>query len=264
VGLERFHSALMPNGGNSGAAGSEDRRWLSEKRIDPQQRLIVALDTPSPAEAERLVETLGNAVGFYKLGLELLASGGCFELIERLHARGKQTFLDLKLFDVPQTVGAAVRNLRGRGIAFVTVHGNDAILRAACEQKGETQILAVTALTSFDRADIADLGLPNVSLEDLVSSRARRALQLGCDGVISSGWEVPRLRAEFGQGLTVVVPGIRPSDDAADDQKRTVDVEAAFWRGADHIVVGRPIRQAPDPRHKAQAIQQRIQRLFGH
>ncbi len=235
---------------------------LSDKPIPAKERLIVALDTPSVDAAKALVTQLGDSVGFYKLGLELFMAGGYWELVDWLAARGKKVFVDLKFFDVPATVGAAVRQLRGRNVAFVTVHGNQAILEAASANKGDVQVLGVTVLTSLDAGDMADLGF-DCDVRALVVSRARRALETGCDGVISSGLEAPELRDALGARLMVVVPGIRPVENKpADDQKRTVDVEDAFHRGADHIVVGRPIRAAEDPRAAAEAIQQRIAALF--
>jgi len=233
---------------------------LSGKPIPRDERLIFALDVPSTGEAKRLVERLGEAVGFYKLGLELFMAGGYYELLEWLTQSGKKALVDLKFFDVPQTVAAAMRQLRGRGGAFATVHGNDAILKAACAEKGETKVLAVTVLTSLDAADLQALGFA-VDVPQLVLSRARRALEIGCDGVISSGLEAEQLRAHLGDGFLIVVPGIRPVANV-DDQKRTVDVEAAFLKGADYIVVGRPIRDASDPRAAAEQIQERIRRLF--
>jgi orotidine-5'-phosphate decarboxylase len=240
-----------------------DRGLLSAKPIPVRERLIVALDVPDPGEARRLVATLGDAVHFYKLGLELLMAGGYFELVRELRAGGKRIFADLKFFDVPETVAAAVRQLRGKGADFVTVHGNDAILEAACREKAETKILAVTALTSLDKGDLQDLGF-HCDVRELVLSRARRALALGCDGVISSGLEAAALRQELGQSFLIVVPGIRPVENRReDDQKRVMTPEQAFLAGADHVVVGRPIRQAPDPRAAALAVQETIARLFG-
>lgn len=231
---------------------------METRSIPPGERLIVALDVAGPGEARELVETLGDAAVFYKLGLELFMAGGYFELMEWLAARGKKVMVDLKFFDVPRTVGAAVARLRGRGATFATVHGNDAMLEAACREKGEVGILAVTVLTSLDQRDMEDLGFAT-DVESLVLSRARRALAIGCDGVVSSGREVAALKDAFGAALAVVVPGIRPgANREVDDQKRTVDVEEAFARGADYIVVGRPILQAPDPRTAAEDVQRRI------
>jgi orotidine-5'-phosphate decarboxylase len=205
---------------------------------------------------------------FYKIGLELAMAGGYFELLEWLVKRGNQVFVDLKFFDIPETVARAVAALRGRGVTFATVHGNQAMMEAAGKAKGEVRILAVTALTSLDRGDLDDLGF-SCDVERLVLSRARRALEAGCDGVISSGLEAPRLKAQFKDKLLVVTPGIRPVENRPEtensqkqDQKRTVDVAQAFANGADYIVVGRPVRDAADPRAAAQAIQATIATVF--
>ena len=234
--------------------------------ISRHERLIVALDVPDGAQARALVERIGEAASFYKLGLELFTAGGYFELADWLVKRGNKVFADLKLFDIPQTVARAVANLRGRGLTFATVHGNQAMMQAAAKEKGELKILAVTVLTSLDRADLDDLGF-SCDVERLVLSRARRAMEAGCDGVISSGLEAQRLKSEFHDRLLVVTPGIRPVDNrrvdsGADDQKRTVDVAQAFANGADYIVVGRPIRQAADPRKAAEAIQSTLCAIF--
>ena len=232
------------------------------KAIPREERVIVALDLPSADQAKSLVELLGDNVRFYKIGLELFMAGGYFELLEWLTQRGKKVFVDLKFFDVPETVRAAVRGLSNRGATFATVHGNQAMLEAAGRDKGEVKILAVTVLTSLDQGDLDDMGF-QCDVEKLVLSRARRALEAGCDGVISSGLEVAALRREIGERLIVVTPGIRPVDNrATDDQKRTVDVAQAFAGGADYIVVGRPIRQAADPRAAAAAIQRTVEIIF--
>ncbi len=233
---------------------------LSTKSIPPRERLIFALDVPTTEEAEQLVDKLGESVGFYKIGLELFMAGGYFELLDRLNQRGKKVFADLKFFDVPQTVKRAVARLAGRGAYFATVHGNEAMLQAACEAKGDLRILAVTVLTSLDEKDLGDLGF-ECSPKELVLSRARRALEAGCDGVVSSGLEAAELRSELGHKFLVVTPGIRPVANV-DDQKRTVNVEQAFLNGADYIVVGRPIRDAPDPRVAAENIQRTIAGVF--
>ncbi|MCP5364345.1 MAG: orotidine-5'-phosphate decarboxylase [Hyphomicrobiales bacterium] len=239
-----------------------DRRFLSNKAIPASERLIMALDVPDAGAARDLVERLGSAVQFYKVGLELFMSGGAFELIHWLSDRGSKVFVDLKFFDVPQTVASAVRNLARTGATFATVHGNDGILAAASAAKGDVKLLAVTVLTSLDQGDIEALGF-HTDVRSLVLSRARRALEIGCDGVVSSGLEVRSLREHVGPELIVVVPGIRPVlNRPTDDQKRTVDVEDAFLNGADYIVVGRPIRNAADPCTAAEAIQLRIARLF--
>lgn len=232
------------------------------KHIPRTERLIAALDVPDTAKARALVESLGDSVSFYKVGLELFMAGGVFEFIDWLIGRGNKVFADFKFFDIPETVGAAVRGLRDRGISFATVHGNQAMLDAAGKAKGSVKILAVTVLTSLDQGDLDDLGF-QCDIEDLVLSRARRALEAGCDGVVSSGIEAPALKRELGDRLLIVTPGIRPVQNrTTDDQKRTVDVAQAFANGADYIVVGRPIREAPDPRAAAQAIQVTIAGLF--
>lgn len=236
---------------------------FTEKNIPIKERLIFALDVPSTRRARQLVDELGDSVHFYKVGLELFMSADCLELVGWLQERGKKVFVDLKFFDVPRTVASAVRQLTQHGAAFATVHGNDAILKAAVAEKGNMKILAVTMLTSLDQADANDLGFP-VDIRNLVLSRAKRALAIGCDGVISSGIEAPDLRKTLGTGFIVVTPGIRPLANV-DDQKRTVDVEAAFANGADYIVVGRPIREHTgfdSPQAAANSIQQRIGKLF--
>ena len=226
------------------------------------ERLIVALDLPSAAEAKALVQQLGDAVRFYKVGLELFSSDGYFELIEWLAARGNKVFADLKLYDIPETVSRAVANLRSSGASFLTVHGHRSVMQAAAREKGALKILAVTVLTSFDQRDLEEMGATR-TVEQLVLSRARGALETGCDGVIASGHEAAKLKAEFGKKLLVVTPGIRPAENKpADDQKRTVDVAQAFANGADYIVVGRPVRAAKDPRAAALAIQSAISKQF--
>ena len=235
---------------------------FQHKDIAPEERLIFALDVPDVDTARGLVEELGDSVAFYKVGLELMTSGGYFELIDWLKGRGKRVFADLKLFDVPATVAAAVRGLNGRGIDFLTVHGNQAVMEAAADAAGDLKVLAVTVLTSLDRGDLDDLGF-DCDVDALVLSRARRALEAGCHGVISSGLEAPKLRDDIDHRLLVVTPGIRPVDNrGGDDQKRVVDVAQAFANGADHIVVGRPIRTADSPRAAAEGIQATIAGVF--
>lgn len=225
--------------------------------VAARDRLIVALDVATRAEALALVERLGEAVSFYKIGMELLTSGDYFATLETLAERGKKVFVDLKFFDIPATVASAVKGLTRYPVTFATVHGNDAMMRAAAEVKGEIKILAVTALTSLDQRDLDDLGF-KCDARTLVLSRAKAALAAGCDGVISSGLEAPDLRCEVDHKLLVVCPGIRPVANSGDDQARTVDVRQAFEYGADYIVVGRPIRAAADPRAAAEAVQATI------
>lgn len=231
---------------------------MTRAAIPARERLIFALDVPNADAARRLTDALDDAVSFYKLGLELFMSGEAFELLDWLVGRGKRVFVDLKFFDVPATVAAAVRNLRNRGVSFATVHGNQSIMESAVAAAGDVGVLAVTVLTSLDRGDLDDLGF-QCDVEQLVLSRARRALAAGCAGVISSGLEAKLLRAGVEDRLIVVTPGIRPVDNRpADDQKRVVGVAEAFMNGADYIVVGRPIRDAADPRAAAERIQATI------
>ena len=229
-----------------------------KKNIPDRERLIFALDVADADAARKLVERLGDAVQFYKIGLELFMGGEYFPLLDWLVARDKRVFVDLKFFDVPATVAAAVRQLRNRGVTFTTVHGNQSIMEAAAEAKGDVKVLGVTVLTSLDRGDLDDLGF-KCDVEQLVLSRARRALEAGCDGVVSSGLEAKLLRQHIDSRLLVVTPGIRPVENRpSDDQKRVVSVEQALQYGADYIVVGRPIRDAADPKVAAELIQRQI------
>jgi orotidine-5'-phosphate decarboxylase len=229
------------------------------KNIPADERLIAALDVPAAPEARALVQRLGDSVRFYKIGMELLMAPGFFELLDWLKAQDKKVFVDLKFFDIPETVARAVRNLSERGADFCTIHGNQSIMEAAAKAKsGHTKVLAVTALTSLDQGDLNDLGFA-VDVAELVLSRARRSLQAGCDGVVSSGLEVERLRREAPHELICVTPGIRPVENRVEaDQKRIMTPTAAIRAGADYLVVGRPIRDAADPRAMAQAIQTEI------
>lgn len=236
---------------------------MTPKDIPVDERLIFALDVPDAWEARELVQELDDAVRFYKLGLELLMAGGYFELLDWLAGRGKKIFVDLKFFDVPATVSRAVARLNGRGVTFCTVHGNQGIMEAAVAAREDVKVLAVTALTSLDRGDLVDMGF-DCDVPELVLSRARRALAAGCDGVISSGLEAARLREHLDARLLVITPGIRPVDNRpVDDQKRVVTVDQAFALGADYIVVGRPIRDAKDPKAAAEAIQASIAKAVG-
>ncbi|MCH8476411.1 MAG: orotidine-5'-phosphate decarboxylase [Wenzhouxiangella sp.] len=231
------------------------------KAIPVKERLIFALDVPDLEQARRLISTLGDAVAFYKLGLEFFLSGHYFALAAELKDHGKRIFADLKLFDIPPTVGRAVAQLARHEVDFLTVHGNDSMLQAAVDNSGNTGILAVTALTSLDRGDLDDLGFA-CDVEALVLSRAKRALALGCAGVISSGLEAAALRREVDHALTVICPGIRPVDNI-DEQKRTLSAAEAFAAGADYIVVGRPIRDAADPKAAAMGLQEEIAKAVG-
>lgn len=214
--------------------------------IAPRERLIFALDVPNDVAARQLVDQLGESVLFYKVGLELALGSNFLDLIDWLHARNRKVFVDLKLFDVPATVARAVERLAERGVEFTTVHGNQRLMEAAAAAAGETlKVLAVTALTSLDQGDLDDLGFA-CDIESLVLSRAQRALEAGCHGVVSSGLEVGALRAHAPDKLIAVTPGIRPVANS-DDQKRVMTPAEAIAAGSDYLVVGRPIRDADDP-----------------
>ena len=235
---------------------------LSTKTIDPRDRLIFALDVPTKADALAWIDRLGDSVTFYKLGLEFCMSGDYFEVLESLVARGKKVFADLKFYDVPATVRGAVANLARSGATCCTLHGVNSIYAEAVKVKGAMQLLAVTVLTSMDAGDLEELGWSG-PVEELVSLRARRAVEAGIDGLICSGQEAARLRRELGHGPLIITPGIRAAADrGSDDQKRTMTLAEAFRSGADHIVVGRPIRNASDPRAAAAAMQAEIAAIF--
>ncbi len=230
------------------------------KQIPLAERIIFALDVESPQVAKEWVQRLESHIKFYKVGLQLFLAGW-FPIVEWIASRNHKVMVDLKFFDVPETVKLAMMQLRGRGITFATVHGNDPILRAAAAAKDEVKLLAVTVLTSFGQEDMEEIFGGPVNLADLVYRRARRALALGCDGVVSSGLEVPRLRRELGDRFLVVTPGIRPGSNREidlDDQKRIVTAGRAIANGADHIVVGRPISTASDPLRAVEAMQKEI------
>jgi len=235
---------------------------ICEKNIATHERLIMALDFPSIDEAKSMVEELGDSVTFYKVGMEIFMSGDYFAFIEWLKERDKKIFVDLKFFDIPATVGRAIKALSHKGVDMATIHGNDSIMEAAAKEKGNLKVLAVTALTSLDRGDLDDLGF-QCDVQSLVLSRAKRALAIGCDGIVSSGLEVPMLRNELDNKLLVITPGVRPVDNRVeDDQKRVVTVEQAFINGADYIVIGRPIRDAEDSKQMAEKIQKQIASQF--
>lgn len=226
--------------------------------INTRDRLIFALDVPEIDQAKNLVEELADSVSFYKIGMELMMTGHYFALLDWLVEKDKKVFVDLKLFDVPQTVAKAVKRLSQRGAYFTTVHGNQSMMEAAAAAKSDLKILAVTALTSLDQGDLKDMGFL-CDVQDLVVSRARRALAAGCDGIVASGLELERIRSEVNRKLVIVTPGIRPVENrSTDDQKRIVSVEQAFQRGADHIVVGRPIKNAANPKQAAEMMQETI------
>lgn len=232
------------------------------RNIPLDERIIVALDLPSAAEAKALVKRCESHVRFFKIGLQLFMASW-FETVDWLRDRGHRVMLDLKFFDIPETVKLAVEQLNSRGVDFATIHGNDAIVRAAVAARGDMKLLAVTVLTSFGEDDMRAMGMTG-SIADLVARRARRALELGCDGVVSSGLEAETLRRDLGGKLLIVTPGIRPGAnvrDSSDDQQRIVTAGRAIAAGADHVVVGRPISRAADPIAVIEAMQGEIARL---
>ena len=213
------------------------------------ERLIVALDLPTTKLAERLSLDLGDSISIYKIGLALIPVGG-FKLIETLKRSGKKVFLDLKLFDIGNTIESTVKNLQFLDVDFLTVHGDPQVVRSASKARGNSnmKILAVTLLTSLDRQDLTDSLIINGSLSDLVVKRAQNAFLAGADGVIASPNEVKKIRAlKEATGKLIVTPGIRLAGAPTDDQKRTADPLVAFENGADFIVVGRPIYASKNP-----------------
>lgn len=223
--------------------------------LSPRDRLIVALDLPSVTAAEALIERLGGTVAFYKIGYQLAFSAGGLALAERLVRDGKQVFLDLKLHDIGNTVARGVESAAELGASFLTVHAYPQTMRAAVEGKAGSslRILAVTVLTSYDDHDLAEAGY-QLSVEDLVAERAHKAVEIGIDGLVCSPEEAGPLRLMVGADMLLVTPGIRPAGIAANDQKRITTPAQAIAAGADYLVVGRPISQAPDPRIAAERI----------
>lgn len=230
----------------------------------PDDRLIVALDVPNAVQALALTERLGDAVGFYKIGLGMLTGGGLALANELKHEQGKRIFLDMKLFDIGATIETAVRGLAQFDLDFLTVHGDPHVVRAARQGAAGSglRILAVTILTSLDRADLDDGLIKPGDLRDLVQERAGRAFEAGADGVIASPQEAAAIRAlPQAAGRLIVTPGVRPAGAALGDQKRVATPAQAIADGADHIVVGRPVWQATDPRRAAQDIAEALLRV---
>lgn len=230
--------------------------------IDAKERLIVALDVPTIAEAKRLVQRLDGLVSFFKIGLELQLAAG-LDFVQWLIQEEKKVFLDYKYFDVEETIKRAVAQVAAIGASFLTVHGHGRIIRAAVEGRGQSdlKILSVTVLTSLDAFDIRDLGF-ECSVEELVLYRARKALEAGCDGVITSGHEARAIRELAKDRLLIVTPGIRPEGTRRNDHKRYVSPAEAIEAGADYLVVGRPIRNTNDPRMAAEKILAGMQSAF--
>ena len=222
--------------------------------LDPRDRLIVALDVPDVERAQTIVAELGATVSFYKIGLELAYAGGLV-LAERLAKDGKKVFLDLKLHDIPNTVARATTAVARLGATFLTVHAYPQTMQAARQGRGDSpmRLLAVTVLTSCDDGDLAEAGFA-FGVADLVARRAAQAKAAGIDGLVLSAAEVPTIRATLGPDLVLVTPGIRPLGSALADQKRVTTPSDAIAAGADHLVIGRPVTEAPDRRGAAEAI----------
>ncbi len=230
---------------------------MGETMTKSDDRLIVALDVANALEGLQLAQRIGDPVGFYKIGLGMLTGGGLALARELIDEMDKRIFLDLKLFDIGNTIESAVRGLAHYGLDFLTVHGDPQVVRAAGEGKGgsDLKVLAVTILTSMDRSDLDDMMIVPGDMQELVVERARRAMAAGADGVIASPQEAALIRAlpEAG-GKLIVTPGVRPTGAALGDQKRVMTPGDAVRAGADHIVVGRPVNQAIDPKGAAEAI----------
>jgi orotidine-5'-phosphate decarboxylase len=222
--------------------------------MQPRDRLIVALDLPSVAAAEAMVDRLGDAVSFYKIGYQLAFAGG-LPLASTLVRAGKQVFADLKLHDIGNTVGKGVESIATLGATFLTVHAYPQTMKAAVEARAGSplRILAVTVLTSYDDADLAAAGYAS-TVGPLVAKRAAQARDIGVDGLVCSAEEAASVRLIAGPGLSLVTPGIPPPGAAAGDQKRVMTPARAIAAGADYLVVGRPIVEAADPKAAAQAI----------
>ncbi len=222
---------------------------------DIRDRLIIGLDVGSVAEARSLVDRIGEAGAFYKIGYQLAYAGG-FELARDLIAEGKKVFLDLKLHDIANTVEEGVRSISRLGVTFLTVHAYPQTMRAAVAGRAGSplKILGVTVLTSYDEGDLLEAGYAPGSAADLVARRAGQARDIGVDGIVCAAPEVQRVRAVVGPDRLIVTPGIRPAGAEAGDQKRVVTPTEAIRLGADHLVVARPIVRAADPRAATEAI----------
>ena len=231
-------------------------------RIDARDRLIVALDVPSAAEAEALVDRMGDQVRFVKVGLELYTVAGP-DIVRKLVDRGKRVFLDLKFLDIEETVRRATARVAAMGATFLTIHANRKALVAAVQGRGQSELklLAVTVLTNFDGDDLREMGIQR-SVRDLVSARAALAAEVGCDGVVASGEEPEAIRAKVGPDFLIVTPGVRPAGNSTDDHARPTTPTQTIAAGADYLVIGRPIRDAQDPPVATAAILKEMQAAF--
>ncbi|MEZ5354345.1 MAG: orotidine-5'-phosphate decarboxylase [Bryobacteraceae bacterium] len=250
---------------SSSAAAPPSGATPASTSIDARDRLILALDLPDIDQSRQMVERLEGVVSFYKIGLALQLAPGVEAFVRSLIDQGKKVFLDYKYYDVPETLRKAVSRASTLGVSFLTIHGSSSLIRGAVEGRGDSalKLFTVTVLTAMDAGDIAELGYTNHSVEELVLFRARKALEAGCDGVIASGLEVEKIKAVTGDRLLVITPGIRPDDYPGDDQKRRVTASGAIQAGADYLVIGRPIADAPDPVAAARAFLDEMQQAFG-
>ena len=223
--------------------------------------IIIALDMETAAQARELAANLGDAVNFYKVGMELYAAAG-LDVVRELQEQGKQVFLDMKFYDIGETVRRAVAQVAKLGVTFLTVHGSKAVMEAAVEGRGsaDLKLLAVTVLTSFDETDLADLGYP-CSVSDLVSLRVRNAMNAGVDGLVCSPLEVASVRAQAGPTAILVTPGVRSAGAGAGDQKRVATPAAALQNGADYLVIGRQVTRAQNPRQEVEKLLEEIANL---
>jgi len=230
---------------------------MQPAKIDPRDRLIVALDLPSVEAAEAMIGKLGGAVTFYKIGYQLAYAGG-LPLVQKLAGAGKKVFLDLKMHDIGNTIARGVENVARMGATFLTVHAYPQTMKAAVEARGPNlKILAVTVLTSYDDGDLHAAGY-RLNVSDLVEARAQQAQVLGVDGIVCSAEEAAHLHKIVGHQMCLVTPGIRPAGSATGDQKRIMTPGRAIAAGADYLVVGRPILEAADPKAAAEAIHAEI------
>lgn len=234
------------------------------KGFRANERLIVALDLPGAEEARSMVDKLDGVAEFFKIGLALQLAPGVDDLIQSLIRAGKRVFLDYKYYDIPETLKKAVSRAAGIGVSFLTIHGPGSLIRGAVEGRGTSglKLFTVTVLTSLDADDMAEMGYDKHSVQELALFRAKKALEAGCDGVITSGREAAKIKELSGGKLLVVTPGIRPEGHGEDDQKRRTTPRQAVLAGADYLVIGRPITAAADPRAAAAAIIEEMQQAF--
>jgi orotidine-5'-phosphate decarboxylase len=234
---------------------------MQPAEIAPRDRLILALDVPSVEQAEAMIDKLGDAVTFYKIGYQLAYAGG-LPLVQKLSGAGKKVFLDLKMHDIGNTIARGVESVAKLGATFLTVHAYPQTMKAAVEARGPNlKILAVTVLTSYDDGDLHAAGY-RLNVSDLVEARAQQAQVLGVDGIVCSAEEAARMHKIVGHQMCLVTPGIRPAGSATGDQKRIMTPGRAIAAGADYLVVGRPILEAADPKAAAEAVQGEIKQAL--